>query len=300
MEKVTLFLFASLSWATVTAQVYVNNPSFEGNAIPPGWEACGSLANYNTGASDGTNYVEVSTDDWSGNGNPADIYIAQKLICPTTPGSTIDFTIDLKTGDTTGLGNNFDNSGFLEIYCSPDVCTPGTLLWTSPRINHYNWQTYAVSFTAPATCDYLLFKALCIGCNGNFFGGGGSRVQLDNIVSSATVCAPTVTLDSNLVCSGECLDLIPVVVGGALPLTYAWSDGLGSGTSANVCPTSDGPYTVTVTDNLGRTSSASGHVTIDTDRTVVNRWSAINKTVKLLTEPTSSTPPTPRFPFRMR
>ena len=60
-----------------------------------------------------------------------------------------------------------------------------------------------------------------------------------------------VTFPPSFICDGDCIDLIPDVVGGiGLPHTYTWSTGENT-PSINVCPLVATTYTVTVEDELG-------------------------------------------------
>lgn len=74
---------------------------------------------------------------------------------------------------------------------------------------------------------------------------------------------------SPTVCTGSCATLSAVVTGGSGNYTYVWSNGLGTNSSINVCPTAATSYTVTVTDvTTGKVGSANTTVQVGTLPTV--------------------------------
>jgi hypothetical protein len=83
-----------------------------------------------------------------------------------------------------------------------------------------------------------------------------------------TIGAPLVNAGTDVqLCAGACATLNPAVSGGAAPYTYSWyslqqNAVVGSASALTVCPTQSGQYRLTVTDNLGRSSSDDVSVTV--------------------------------------
>ena len=70
--------------------------------------------------------------------------------------------------------------------------------------------------------------------------------------------------EDTALCEGECIDIIAVGSIGDAPYTYTWDNGLGSGSTKNVCPTVTTTYTVTITDVHGCQDTSD--ITINVDR----------------------------------
>lgn len=75
-----------------------------------------------------------------------------------------------------------------------------------------------------------------------------------------TPCTPTVLATGGSACPGGCVLLTAVGSDGKPPYTYAWSPGAATGTTANICTGGSQTYTVTITDNLGATSTSTASV----------------------------------------
>ncbi len=74
---------------------------------------------------------------------------------------------------------------------------------------------------------------------------------------------PTATTAGDVICEGETATVSVSATGGTAPLTYAWSDGLGSTNTAMVTPTATTTYTVTITDSNGCTATDVVIVTVN-------------------------------------
>lgn len=123
----------------------------------------------------------------------------------------------------------------------------------------------------------------------NLIGGCGSAFTTSQMVTALTsvnenyvdgkvtgsylrCCQINLTTTGGTICSGNSITISAVASNGIAPYTYAWSDGLGSGASKLVSPTSTKTYTVTVTDDLGCTKTAT--VTVNVNPTPIVTISA--------------------------
>jgi uncharacterized repeat protein (TIGR01451 family) len=73
------------------------------------------------------------------------------------------------------------------------------------------------------------------------------------------------------ICTGGNATLNASASGGVAPLTYSWSNGLGSGASKTVSPASTTTYTVTVTSSNGCTATDQATVTVLPDPTITTQ-----------------------------
>ncbi|MBL7893307.1 MAG: PKD domain-containing protein [Bacteroidia bacterium] len=80
-------------------------------------------------------------------------------------------------------------------------------------------------------------------------------------ITSIAPCGPTVKATGSAVCLGSCAVISSTPSGGTAPYTYLWSTGATAPT-ANVCPTVNSTYTLTLTDATGTTSATTTAVTI--------------------------------------
>ncbi len=83
-----------------------------------------------------------------------------------------------------------------------------------------------------------------------------------------TPCTPSVLATGGSACPGACVVLTAVGSDGKPPYTYAWSPGAATGTTANICTGGTQTYTVTITDNLGATSTSTASVIFNADPVV--------------------------------
>ncbi|MCB0653556.1 MAG: HYR domain-containing protein [Saprospiraceae bacterium] len=78
----------------------------------------------------------------------------------------------------------------------------------------------------------------------------------DAVVVYENFEAPVADAGSSVaICEGECYLLTASATQGSLPYTYVWADGVGTGSSIEVCPTNTTAYTVTVTGSNGCSSA---------------------------------------------
>ncbi|HXH19535.1 MAG TPA: immunoglobulin domain-containing protein [Chitinophagales bacterium] len=74
--------------------------------------------------------------------------------------------------------------------------------------------------------------------------------------------------DDAITCSGDEAILTASASSGTSPYSYAWNQGLGTGSVKAVYPTATTTYAVTVTDNAGCTGTASKTITVNSNPTV--------------------------------
>lgn len=76
-------------------------------------------------------------------------------------------------------------------------------------------------------------------------------------------CNLHVTAKDAVICSGNCVLLPAIVTGGTAPYTYLWQPGGLQSQTITVCPTSTTTYSISVTDALGATVSATATVLVN-------------------------------------
>lgn len=73
----------------------------------------------------------------------------------------------------------------------------------------------------------------------------------------------SVTISGASICPGECATLTATPNGGMAPYTYSWNPGTSSGSAINLCPVNTTTYTVSITDMMGGTGSATVVITVN-------------------------------------
>ncbi len=142
------------------------------------------------------------------------------------------------------------NISFDRNMASFQIGTNASLYGTSGSFGASGWFTYDV-LSNPSAFN---FKDGC-GADFNLFLSGGNLTS-----SQASVCGK--------VCAGSAVILNASAVGGKPTYTYNWSNGLGTGSTKTVNPTGNTTYTVTITDNIGCTSSDAVTINITNSPTV--------------------------------
>ncbi|MEI6348500.1 MAG: T9SS type B sorting domain-containing protein [Bacteroidota bacterium] len=198
-------------------------------------------------ASGGTTYA---WSDGLGSGNPVSV----------TPATTTTYTV---TGTTSGCSNtatvtvNVNPIPTITASALPtSICSGGTSSLTASGGTSYTWSDGLGSGNpinvSPATTTTYTVTGTTSGCS-----------------NTATV---TVTVNSSLVVTATALPS-SICIGGTSSLTasggvsYAWSNGLGSGNPVSVTPATTTTYTVTGTSGDGCTSTAQVTVTISPNAT---------------------------------
>ncbi|MDJ1484196.1 gliding motility-associated C-terminal domain-containing protein [Cytophagaceae bacterium YF14B1] len=161
--QLVLLLLLSISALAQTPIVF-SNPSMEGyvqiNIPPPGWDICGEGSTPDTQPgyfgvvtppSDGKSYVSMVCR--SNNTYEA---ISQKVFLQQ--GNSYCFRLDLAFSATFTDADGYHRPACLRVWSGNESCDRKELLWVSPLVDHYNWKTYQVSFTAHQTQPLLIFE----------------------------------------------------------------------------------------------------------------------------------------------
>ena len=165
-----------------SGQVTLNNGSFEDEpsdaTTPHGWDECqpyttpdifpGYWGVYNE-ASEGNTYLGMITrtnNTWES--------IGQRFSTPLEKEMCYTFSIDLSFS-TTYAGYN--NPLKLRIWIGESKCEKGQLIFESERIEHTEWQTYQVKFTAQKKYTHIILEAFHKDDTVNYKG----NILLDNI-----------------------------------------------------------------------------------------------------------------------
>ena len=160
-----LLLISIMGLMTGAAQhIAISNPSFEGEPmdarVPQGWMACkegttpdilpGYWGVYNESA-DGDTYLGLITRE-----NNTWESIGQRLPEQLGKGRCYMFSLDLSHSDTY---SGYNGPLKLRIWMSKTKCQKDQLVYESPLIEHTDWETYKVKFTAESEFWYILLEA---------------------------------------------------------------------------------------------------------------------------------------------
>lgn len=156
----------------------VINPGFEGppgqHITPAPWSTCGITPDTQPGfwgvtlpPSEGNSYVGFvyGSATWQEGAS-------QALSGSMQAGVTYDFTIDLSATPASGGGINPNSFCSMEVWGSNALCVKTEMMWNSPVITHYGWQTYSVSITPSQNWTHIYFLCSC---------GPLGYILLDNI-----------------------------------------------------------------------------------------------------------------------
>ncbi len=164
MKKLTILFFALILVSGLSAQIQLDNPSFEGEledaTLPNGWLDCnagttpdilpGSWGVYNE-PSDGESYMGLITRQdrtWES--------VGQRLSKPIKKGDCYSLSVDLAHSKTyTG----YDQPVKLRIWGGQTRCNRGQLLWESEVIDHSDWETYEFFLQPKSTFNYIIIEA---------------------------------------------------------------------------------------------------------------------------------------------
>lgn len=145
----------------------VINPGFEGptapHITPAPWSTCGITPDTQPGSwgvtlapSEGSSYVGFVYGGTSWQEGAS-----QQLSGSMQAGILYTFTIDLAATPAAGGGINPNSFCHMEVWGASAICTKTELLWSSPLVTHYNWQTYTVSFTPSQNWTHIYFICNC-------------------------------------------------------------------------------------------------------------------------------------------
>ncbi|MAC93889.1 MAG: hypothetical protein CMC96_00160 [Flavobacteriales bacterium] len=144
-----------------------------------------------------------------------------------------DSLIATASADSVSCFGNFDGSANVSIIGGT---TPYSILWsngdTTSAINNLSAGMYYVTITDSNSCIAV---------------DSTEVLQADSLQTTATV-------SDSIDCFGESGEITLNTIGGTAPYTYLWSD---NSTTQNLTNTSAGIYSVTVTDALGCSDTAS-------------------------------------------
>lgn len=159
----------------------LTNGSFEDlpkqSQSPRGWSDCGFPGESPTDvhpASDSLSYWEVQQPPADGKtylgmvvrDNETYESISQYLPAPLTPGNCYEMEISLcrskiyiSQSRMTGRTENYDEPVVLRIYGGTSICRPSELLYESPPVTNFDWETYNISFEANGTYRTITLEA---------------------------------------------------------------------------------------------------------------------------------------------
>ncbi len=158
-------LFIPLFYLSTSAQdIALDNPSFEGEpqdaTLPQGWFGVelGTTPDIMPGiwgvtqeSSEGDTYLGLITrEDGSFES------IGQRLPAPFEKKLCYYFSLDLARSKTYA-GYNFPIK--LRVYAGTKKGKRSQLLWSSPTVDHADWETYEVKFTAKKNYNYIIIEA---------------------------------------------------------------------------------------------------------------------------------------------
>lgn len=156
----------------------VVNPGFEGptaaHNTPAPWSTCGITPDTQPGSwgvtlppSEGNSYVGFvyGSASWQEGAS-------QQLSGAMQAGVQYDFSIDLSATPASGGGINPNSFCSMEVWGASAICQRSQLMWSSPVITHYGWQTYNVSIIPNQNWTHIYFICNC---------GPLGYILLDNI-----------------------------------------------------------------------------------------------------------------------
>ena len=184
---VSIFYFVFSS-----AQIAVNNPSFEGtpatHVVPSPWVTCYGTPDTQPGQwgitmppSDGNSYVSFLQ---SGNCDYPCGYAegtSQLLAAPLIAGDTYSFTIDLAYSNIYNTAEPVNCYGSFVLFGGNTTCSTTEILWQSGKIMDTTWQTFSVTFIPDSDYSYISFRPYFIDtCSGYI------NILADNMSSTLT------------------------------------------------------------------------------------------------------------------
>ena len=159
----------------------LTNGSFEDlpkqSQSPRGWSDCGFPGESPTDvhpATDSLSYWEVQQPPADGKtylgmvvrDNETYESISQYLPAPLTPGACYEMEISLcrskiyiSQSRMTGRTENYDEPVVLRIYGGTSICRPSELLYESPPVTNFDWETYDIAFESNGTYRTITLEA---------------------------------------------------------------------------------------------------------------------------------------------
>ena len=174
----TLFVGNAFSQCNELIPLEVINPGFEGptgqHITPAPWSTCGITPDTQPGQwgvtlppSQGSSYVGFvyGSASWQEGAS-------QALSGSMQNGVQYDFTIDLAATPASGRGLNPNEHCSMEVWGANALCQRTQLMWSSPVVTHYDWQTYDVTILPTSNWTHIYFICNC---------GPLGYILLDNI-----------------------------------------------------------------------------------------------------------------------
>ncbi len=187
-----------------------------------------------------------------GGGTAADSITLVNLLNPA--GGSVNITYSESFNDNTGGPDAaFPATATLQYYFTAPV---STVAWYDASVGGTQVATgspYNPGINSPA--GTYPFYARCVSgtCQ-------SASTQANLIVGAPLVVTPT-PVPSGTVCPGSSVTITAGVAGGGLPYSYSWSTGATT-TSITVNPLVTTPYTVTVSDGCGNTTTATATINV--------------------------------------
>lgn len=184
MKKLTFLAIMASSPLWLGGQVYLVNPSFEGDepqdaTVPAGWHFCkegttpdilpGVWGVYNEPA-DGETFVGLITradGTWEN--------IGQRLSAPLASRECYSISLDLAHSNVYA---GYNKAVKLRIWGGKTKCAKDQLLAESGFINHSDWETYTFQFVPKAPLNYIILEAFYT--EGRTFSHKGN-ILIDNV-----------------------------------------------------------------------------------------------------------------------
>ncbi|MEO0776989.1 MAG: hypothetical protein AAFW73_18605 [Bacteroidota bacterium] len=173
-------LFLVLLGSSLTAQVRLENASFEGDpqdaTTPVSWHPCaiGTTPDILPGpwgvyqeASEGDTYMGLITRE-----DGTHESVGQRLPQALDPNACYSFRVDLAHSPSY---SSYSAPLRVRIWGGKSRCERGQLLAESEVIDHQDWESYEFKFTTKIPVNYILLEA-------NFLSVNGEKIQKGNIL----------------------------------------------------------------------------------------------------------------------
>jgi len=189
MKKILFFIMILGIISNISAQVHLNNNSFEGPpqdaTVPMGWHACAPGSTPDILPGEWGVYTESSSGDtYMGLITRADgswESVGQRLSEPLTTGECFNFSMDLAHSKTYA---GYNKPVKLRIWGGVENCGMNQLLGETEFIKHTDWKRYHFKFVTDAEINYIILEAYYM--DGIYFHYNGN-ILIDNC-AAITFC----------------------------------------------------------------------------------------------------------------
>ena len=190
----------------------IDNPSFEGTPEtgipPPSWYICNTYSTPDTqpgtwgvtsAASDGNTFLSLTTRGALGYPNDNTLEAVAVKLNNLKSNTCYNLSLDLSWFNEFRWESIHYLPVILKVWLSSGQCLKTELVWTSPLINHTNWQTYNFNFNGSKESSHLLFEVNYNGSS-SYYGS----MLLDNI----RIAENKVNIGADtIICSGKSIKL---------------------------------------------------------------------------------------------